>query len=392
MTKHGFGLVAAYALLVWAQTCSAVTPATLSPAAKAFETECLDVHKDCIYENIRFESIHEVRVERHFYRIVKDEQDIDAYNTLMRSILAPYASLGVVHAAAYRYDLGSQAWILVHGTRICRYCTDATALGASRSTIFRVDLNQRIEVGPDAYIALGSMVYRNQNLKERIIVSAPALFHPDDHSFIYMESRIKGRHEITSFNNGGTIIELDGDSVPGPIPDFVAISPVKSWSLVAAEFRKRETALLQDAVALPDLAQGPLTQRIDRVAHQLQAHHIRYNAFVGGAFPSVTPRDTIDRKQGDCKALATLATWLLERSGVKAHAVIIGESLLPPLSFTVPGHFWGTLHVLLYLPALDLYVDPTYITSFSADWKTSAERYRGAVGLDIATGSFVVIH
>jgi hypothetical protein len=41
---------------------------------------------------------------------------------------------------------------------------------------------------------------------------------------------------------------------------------------------------------------------------------------------------------------------------------------------------------------MDEYIDPTEIGAFNIGWKGSADRYRGAIALDMATGHFVVIH
>lgn len=56
MTRHSSILAAASAFLLAMNICTAATPPSLSPAAKAFEKECLSAHKNCIYKNVRFES------------------------------------------------------------------------------------------------------------------------------------------------------------------------------------------------------------------------------------------------------------------------------------------------------------------------------------------------
>jgi hypothetical protein len=106
----------------------------------------------------------------------------------------------------------------------------------------------------------------------------------------------------------------------------------------------------------------------------------------------MTPDEVISRSHGDCKALGTLADALLKRSGIAAHSIVVNESSRPPLSFNVPDALWNPLHVLLYLPDMDEYIDPTEIGAFNIGWKGSADRYRGAIALDMATGHFVVIH
>lgn len=182
------------------------------------------------------------------------------------------------------------------------------------------------------------------------------------------------------------------NDVPGELPDYVAISPIKSWAKVALEYRQREAKLLQRETNLAAAPGGTPEQRLDRVAHQLAAYKVRYDAYAGGAFPSLTPDEVIANSHGDCKALGTLAEALLKRSGISAHIIVVSESSRPPLSFNVPDALWNPLHVLLHLPELDAYINPTAIASFGAEWKGSADRYRGAIALDMTTGHFVVIH
>lgn len=394
MARYSWISSGAGILLLSMNVCNAAATPALSRAAKDFENVCLNARENCIYENVRFESVRSLFMESHIYKILQDEKDIDAYNNLIKAYLTPNLVRGLKSLSVERYERDTGKWVTFLGTKTCKYCSDISASGstANYSEFLRIDLTQEFVARTDGYVAVGSSVYKNQRLKQRIIVSPPSLFHPKDRSPVYIDSRMKGHHATTSFTEGGIILDLDGKDVPGDVPDYVAVSPVNSWAQVALQYRQREDSLLKSATNLPIFSDGPPGQRLDLVAHQLKAYQIHYDPYAGGAFPSVTPDGVISNKHGDCKALGTLADALLIRSGISVHIIVVNEFSRPPLSFNVPDALWNPLHVLLYLPDMDVYINPTRIAAFNADWKGSADDFQGAIALDMTTGHFVVIH
>lgn len=392
MSRNNWILAGAIILLMAMSVCDAAAASSLSRAAKNFERECLSTHENCTYKNIRFESAGSVLVEVHAYIMLRNRQDIDTYNELIKTYLKPGLVRGLKSSLVQRYDNETKAWLKLPGTKTCKYCVDTSFLTHASSKLMRIDLEQQFDAGRNEYITFGLEVYKGEKIKARIIVSAPSLFHPKDQSPIYIDSRIKGRHATTSLIKGGIWLDLDGNDVPGSIPDYVAISPVKSWITLGATYQDRESELLKNTNYLPAFVGVTPQQRLDRVMRQLQAYGIRYDDSMGGGYPSVTPDRLIAAKRGECKALATLTDALLQRSGLVAHVVMLSVLGSPPASFNVPDPFWVPSHVILYIPSLDLYIDPTMIAVHAADWKTSATAYHGAIALDMTAGRFVVIH
>lgn len=390
MERRSLALVATIVFLLQMNFCG-MAVASPSPALKKFEQMCLKGHDNCIFARIRFESSHSALKEVHVYRRLESQSDVDLYKKWINDILAPGKLRGVKDFTVQRYSSDLHAWINLPSTKACQYCVESSKLLAEQPEWLRAKLLQDISADQSSFLAFGDVVRKGEKLRIQITVTAPSYVNPKDQSPIYIDSRIKGRHATTSFTKGGVVLRLSGNEVPWNFPDYVAISPVKSWSDIAEKYRERETTLLKGAAGLPGSPEGTPEQRLDRMAHQLHAYQIHYDAWVGGVFPSLTPDQVIANRRGDCKALTTVADGLLQRSGVPAHIVMLGDSSLPPLSFSVPDAFWNPLHVILYLPSIDLYIDPTRIASGAA-WKTSADAYVGAIALDMTTGSFVVIH
>ncbi|NLM98360.1 MAG: DUF3857 and transglutaminase domain-containing protein [Halanaerobiaceae bacterium] len=66
--------------------------------------------------------------------------------------------------------------------------------------------------------------------------------------------------------------------------------------------------------------------------------------------------ETFENKYGDCKDKATLLIALLSAIGVRAEPVLINTAGHSELEIASPDHF---NHMIVYLPNLDLYLDPT---------------------------------
>lgn len=367
-------------------------PPTWPLKLEQFAQMCLSGQESCIYARLRFESANSANKDIHIYRRLATQSDIDAYDSFIESITTPGKIRGLKKSSVQRYDRAKRDWVALPLTNLCKYCVNVDEVVKQGPEWLRVHVVQQIAPDPNSFLAFGDVVRKDEPLKVQIVVTAPSYVNSKDRSPIYIDSRIKGRHAATSFIEGGITIDLDGNEVPWNFPDYVAISPVKSWAVVAAEYRKREASLLINVSRLPVFREGTPKKRLDGVEHQLQTYKIRYDAFVGGAFPSLSPDQVIASRHGDCKALATLAGALLKRSGIQSYGIVLSGSSQPPLSFSVPGAFWNPLHVILYIPELDVYIDPSRIASFGAEWQESAAHYRGSIGLSTKTGAFVVIH
>lgn len=358
-----------------------------------FGQMCLRGTDDCAYVWAHFESNNIVTLNTYMYFRLTSQSDIGNYDDIVKGRLALKKSKSVKEFSVKRYDPTTKAWIPLSLTDACQYCLNKDDILKRGTGWVRTHLVMNIVVGRNEFPSYGASVHKGKRLKIKVTVAAPGYSSTSkDHSPLYIDSRIKGRHATSSFTYGVVSFDLDGSKVPGELSDYVAVSPVESWADVASEYRERDSGLLRDSAHLPGSTQGTVQQRLDGVARQLQAYGIRYDPQMGGIFPSLTPGQIIAGHHADCKALTTLGKALLQRVGVRSHVVILNEYSQPPLSFSVPVNSWGPLHAILYLPSLDLYVDPSLIVGFGADWKTSAETYRGAIALDTTTGAFVVIH
>lgn len=108
----------------------------------------------------------------------------------------------------------------------------------------------------------------------------------------------------------------------------------------------------------PGSVHSTLGDRLDRVAHRLETSGIRYDANMGGFFPSRTLDQVVAGRVADCKAPATLAEALLRRVGIPAHVIMLNEYSHPPLSFGVPGNSWGPMHGICKRPPISSSFSP----------------------------------
>jgi TPR repeat protein/transglutaminase-like putative cysteine protease len=96
------------------------------------------------------------------------------------------------------------------------------------------------------------------------------------------------------------------------------------------------------------------------------AKNIRYVGigFADGGYVSQPVADVIRARYGDCKAHATVLKSLLAAQGIEADFTVVNSGLDYTISAVPTPNFD---HAIVYLPALDLYLDPTDpMTSFGA--------------------------
>ena len=107
---------------------------------------------------------------------------------------------------------------------------------------------------------------------------------------------------------------------------------------------------------------GPATDRATqaRLLSEWVAQNVRYVAVsVGQGTLAPTPADeTIGNRYGDCKADTALLAALLAARGIASEAVLINTNLARYVLPETPVADFN--HVILYVPELDLYVDPTW--------------------------------
>lgn len=138
-------------------------------------------------------------------------------------------------------------------------------------------------------------------------------------------------------------------------PNFEAIATAyyaqaKTKAVVTPEIQRLADEITKDMAAPRDQAQA---------LYEWVTRNVRYVAvyFGNGRF---VPNDTatiLSRRFGDCKDDATLLSALLAAKGIVSEQVLLGATpnyRLPPTATLSSFN-----HVIVYIPSLELYVDPT---------------------------------
>jgi len=200
-----------------------------------------------------------------------------------------------------------------------------------------------------------------------VTLRAPAALdvHHDEQLLTYEESRQSDqivRHWSGS-SAPATVNEKDIADLALSVP-ALRISTFPDSGAIASAYYARAR---QQAVVTPEvqrLADEITKDKADtreqaRAIYEWVTRNIRYVAvyFGDGRF---VPNDTatiLSRRFGDCKDDATLLSALLAAKGIASEQVLIGTQANYRLASTaVLGAF---NHVIVYIPALDRYLDPT---------------------------------
>jgi transglutaminase-like putative cysteine protease len=148
-------------------------------------------------------------------------------------------------------------------------------------------------------------------------------------------------------------------SLPGlrisTFPDFESIAsayygPAKEKAAVTPEIQSLADEITKDKREVREQAQA---------LYDWVTHNIRYVAVYFGSGRFV-PNDTstiLSRRFGDCKDAATLLSALLAAKGIASEHVLIGTQSTYRLAKTATLAAFN--HVIVYIPALDRYADPT---------------------------------
>ena len=129
-----------------------------------------------------------------------------------------------------------------------------------------------------------------------------------------------------------------------------------------------------------------LRVKVERI-HDWVARHIRYVGigFEDGGWTAQPAADTLATRYGDCKAHVTLEKALLAAQGIAADMVAVNSNARYTLTERATANF---NHAIVYVPALDLYLDPTApVVAFGA---LPSQLY-GKPGLDVDRGRLVAI-
>jgi hypothetical protein len=170
-------------------------------------------------------------------------------------------------------------------------------------------------------------------------------------------------------------LSVEGDLVPGNSPGtwrfkdsglrYYVASTASSWNDVARAFSEREELLLADA---EDALLGvPLLPPSASEEMRLQAHWMWIRKNFSYRYSPTLWDDSVKRSgidellqqgAGDCKDFVLLLQALLRRDGIRSDSVWVDTTREAGERTTkLPTN--RTDHVILYIPSLDLYVDPT---------------------------------
>lgn len=157
---------------------------------------------------------------------------------------------------------------------------------------------------------------------------------------------------------------------PSALPPEGAFGPAilasnfSEWGQVGRAYHRKAAEAASVTPAIAALAER-LTQGLQEPRDQAATlHHwvtanIRYVAVYvsnGGLEPNAAPQ-VLDRQYGDCKDKVALLQALLASKGIDSTPVLVGTRAGPSLpALPVAGQFD---HVILYVPSLGLYTDPT---------------------------------
>jgi transglutaminase-like putative cysteine protease len=172
------------------------------------------------------------------------------------------------------------------------------------------------------------------------------------------------RH-IFSWSNDKAIPPEPGATSDYDWSDRFSVSTFKSYAEIGDYYARLHAMSAAVTSAVAELAAKIVGSASDRAAQarllsEWVAQNVRYVAVsVGQGTLAPTPADeTIGNRYGDCKADTALLAALLAARGIASEAVLINTNLARYVLPETPVADFN--HVILYVPELDLYVDPTW--------------------------------
>lgn len=357
-------------------------------AARGYRA-CNPRYTVCEYAQMQFTSKTKVDATIARYINIRNHDSLEQYNAATQASLAVGGDLHI--EALQEYDPITRRWVGLNGTTHCRYCLKPN-MHSARSFPRRIVLFfKKSQQSPmDGYLAVGDDVAKGAGKMLDLVVTATP------HVKIYADIRSHGvSRRISTEDNARHRfhVQLESGDVVSSNPDYVVISPIRSWATFAAIYKGRENSLVSGTSDLPFFHEKTDEETISDVVRYLKAGgwaYSPYTASVGDAFPSRKVADILQGSMADCKAFVTVFQAALLRSGIPAHPILLNHLGHAPLSRSVPSG-WPD-HVILYVPAVNKYVDVTRAIFGNETWQESAQVFRGYPALDVDTGKFVVVN
>ncbi len=201
--------------------------------------------------------------------------------------------------------------------------------------------------------------------------AADLLVSEEHHGVDYRRETVGDRvRETFAWSNDKKVPDEPGATSDLDWSRRFAVSTFKSYAEIGDAYGRLHEMASKVTPAVAALAAkivGTTTEPREqaRLLSEWVSQNIRYVAVsIGqGTLAPTTADQTLVNRYGDCKAQTALLAALLSARGIESEPALI-QSNVPRYSLTeVPVADFN--HVMLHLPALDLYVDPTaYLAAF----------------------------
>lgn len=380
--------------------CLLCTPALaktvdFSRLENGFVSGCMRQKVGCMFQHVQWLATDHYRVREVYVRRIRDAADASD----VRMWLADPAACPTLdnrhqrtqHAALAFYREG--AWHAAEVPRDADGCLRAGLPVLPVGGVMKLAVDSTVRSPPSAYSAFSVRIETVFPDRVGIVLqpgAVPVYFDLHD---------TDGSREVGLLPDTRLLLREVGK--PARAIPALAASTVPSWQALARLHRQREDALLDTWDALPHFATTDPGQVVARAQRWVQ-QQVRYDFDPirdGEVFPSRPVSALLAGGVADCKGMALLLRAVLRRNGLDAHTVAVSTAGQRPVSWVVPAA-WAN-HVITYVPAVDRYVDagaaveeamPQVAASGTAPGTEPAlARQRFELGLDLATGHFIVI-
>lgn len=217
------------------------------------------------------------------------------------------------------------------------------------------------------------------NAKTKIILQSGS------NSELYIESNVakstssNGYHKIE--NGNGTVLEFESAWGGG---SYLGISSQNSWSKISATYRTKAGAGGGQLVV-----PGTLNDALSRFA-KLRLAYLN-DSENSGFLPRLEYSDVLARGKGDCKDMVVVMMRVLAGNGIDSQPVLMGIRngiAMPPTLRNLPDLAWPN-HVILYLPNLRKFIDPTLAPGHYAVDRNY--QWYGAIGVNLESEKRVIV-
>jgi transglutaminase-like putative cysteine protease len=215
----------------------------------------------------------------------------------------------------------------------------------------------------------------NRTVRSERVFERPvgmALIEEHHHLDYREESDADRVRQVFSWRNDRPVGDETGSTSPLDWAPRFAVSSFRSYAEIGDHYGKLHEAAATPTPEIEALAADIVGAATDRAAvarrlFEWTQRNVRYVAVsIGqGKLMPVLPIETVRNRYGDCKAQVALLAALLAARGIASEPALMNMTSSRYVLPQTPVADFD--HVILYLPELDLHVDPTsYYSSFGA--------------------------